>query len=343
MLTGRQALFAASRVLTPAQFTQRLAGLDSESLQKGEIVRGRLGIPQDHLQAALTQGMSHLHRIKGWYLCPGETHWPTPMRRGVLRGSGKMTPSPRVAIIGARRADPKGLETAVRVATAAVHAGYVVVSGGALGIDAAAHQGALAAGGLCALVFGSGLNEVSPRRNRPIFNQVRANGVWLSPFPCEAPPTPWRFPERNRWIAALSERVVVVQAAMGSGALYTARIALKLGREVFVVPGNMDDPLHAGCHALLAEGAQVLATPGHCFPTLPRPVSQPSINQGPASAKAARLWRLTSGEAKSIGEFTAELGGEISDVSALAVQLEIAGWLIRHPSGGYTRGRPECL
>ena len=147
-------------------------------------------------------------------------------------------PAPVAAIVGSRKASDAGLLLAQRLAGAVAEAGGVVVSGLALGIDAAAHRGALAAGGVTVAVLGCGVDVVYPRSNRAVFEQIRDAGLLVSEYPPGTRPATWRFPARNRLIAALADATVVVEARARSGALITADHALDLGRDVLAVPGH---------------------------------------------------------------------------------------------------------
>jgi len=163
-----------------------------------------------------------------------------------------------VAIVGARHATPYGLKIAERLAGGLARAGYTVVSGLARGIDAAAHRGALAAGGRTIAVLGSGVLNVYPPEHADLARQVSAAGALVSELPPLMEPTAGTFPQRNRIVSGLSLGVVVVQAAERSGALITARLAGDQGREVFAVPGDIDCRMSRGSHRLLRDGAKLV-------------------------------------------------------------------------------------
>lgn len=247
--------------------------------------------------------------------------------RGPLRVRGRLPTTPGVAIVGARRADPYGREIAARVARRAVVAGRHVVSGGALGIDAAAHAAALDAGGETVVVLGSGLDRPSPAAHRGLFERAARAGAVVSPFPCGTQAGRWTFPRRNPWIAELACEVVVVQASAVSGALYTARAALELGRPVFVVPGAFDNPLHAGCHLLVAEGARLLTA----LEQVSGADSAPEVG--------AALWAAASDEPVSLQVLAARAEVGLAEAASMAVHLEIDGWLRPAPGGRFRRAR----
>ncbi len=162
---------------------------------------------------------------------------------------------PFVGIVGTRKASVYGLQVAKRLAAQITHSGGYIISGGAAGADTAAMQGALTAGGPVVGVLGCGVDVVYPRSNKDLFVAVVENGCLLSEYPPGTEPLSWNFPARNRIISGISSGVLVVEAPQKSGALITARYAMEQGRDVFVVPGNIDNASCAGSNQLLQEGA----------------------------------------------------------------------------------------
>lgn len=176
----------------------------------------------------------------------------------VLYYRGRLTAlesCPVIAVVGTRKCSAYGITTARRMGYQIVRCGGMVVSGLAAGIDGAAMQGALTAGGNVIGVLGCGIDVVYPAKNKSLYMDTEQNGCLLSEYPPETPPYAWNFPRRNRIISGLSNGVLVVEAPEGSGSLITARQALDQGRDVFVVPGNIDVPTFQGSNALLREGA----------------------------------------------------------------------------------------
>lgn len=208
-----------------------------------------------------------------------DERYPTPLLEAVdpplvlfAEGDLDRWRRPAVAIVGSRNPTQQGAENAQAFARALSEAGVVVVSGLARGIDAAAHDGALQpfesgdmsfagnlAGGTIA-VLGTGLNEVYPKGHKPLARRVARNGLLLSEFPLNTPPLPANFPRRNRIVAALSRGTLVVEAAVQSGSLITARLANEMGREVLAIPGSIHSPQARGCHALIKQGAKLVET-----------------------------------------------------------------------------------
>ena len=163
---------------------------------------------------------------------------------------------PGVAVVGTRRCTRYGIDLAEAFGVAIARSGWTTVSGLARGIDAAAHRGCLRDGGHAVAVLGSGIDVCYPEENRPILDEILAEGgAVVSEYPPGTPPDRWRFPARNRIIAAMSSAVVIVEAAKTGGALITARLAAEIGRPVFVVPGDVDRPASEGCNLLIRDGA----------------------------------------------------------------------------------------
>ena len=176
----------------------------------------------------------------------------------LLYGKGSMPlfdDEAAIAVVGTRKCTPYGINAAEQLGYEMAKSGAVVVSGLAKGIDAAAHRGALRAGGFTAAVLGGGVDVVYPAENRRLYEDIAATGVLLSEYPPAAEPEAWHFPVRNRIISGLSLAAVVVEAPEKSGALITANTALEQGREVFAVPGPINAPNSVGCHQLIREGA----------------------------------------------------------------------------------------
>ncbi|MEM7355229.1 MAG: DNA-processing protein DprA, partial [Acidobacteriota bacterium] len=180
-----------------------------------------------------------------------DLHLPPPL----LYCRGSLSDQPAIAMVGSRRMDDYGKRAARLFAERLAGAGVTVVSGFARGIDTTAHRAALDAGGSTVAVLGCGIDIDYPSGNAPLAAEIRHHGAILSEFPFGCEPRAWRFPVRNRVIAALSLGTLVIQAAIKSGSLITAHHALDLGRDVYAVPGRIFDPSAAGTNALIADGA----------------------------------------------------------------------------------------
>lgn len=181
---------------------------------------------------------------------------PPPML--FVRGNIELLHRPSVAIVGSRHATPQALRIAHDFGRSLSERGISVVSGMAAGIDAAAHRGALAAGGGTVAFWGTGIDRIYPSSNRELAYELGEKGAIVSEFPLGTRPLAGNFPRRNRLIAALSQAVLVVEAALESGSLITARLAGEMGREVLAVPGSIDNPHSKGCHKLIKDGAKLV-------------------------------------------------------------------------------------
>ena len=173
-------------------------------------------------------------------------------------GNPNLLHQPQIAMVGSRRPSEWGLKNAFRFGEALSNAGLCITSGMAAGIDAAAHQGALRGQAKTCAVLGSGVNVIYPKSNEALYRSIVQSGVVISEFPCGVEPKPYFFPRRNRIVTGLSLGVLVVEAALKSGSLISARLANEQGREIFAIPGNIHNPLARGCHQLLREGAKLV-------------------------------------------------------------------------------------
>lgn len=245
-----------------------------------------------------------------------------------------------VAIVGSRRCTVYGREIARRLAGELALAGITVVSGLALGVDTAAHQGALASGGRTIAVLGCGLDRCYPPSNTGLMKAIRANGAVLSEFPLDTRPLPQHFPQRNRIISGLSLGTVVVEATQKSGALITANYALEQNREVFAVPGHVDSPYSRGCHRLLKEGARLVETYTDILEELQiLPITAAAEAAAAGSAKICteaeeNLLKLISHQPQQIDEIIRLSGLNAGQIGTLLLELELKG-LVRQLPGKY--------
>jgi DNA processing protein len=265
----------------------------------------------------------------------------------VLYLRGELPVSPAIAIVGSRRPDAYGQEAAELFARALAAVGVTVISGFARGIDATAHRGALAAlGGRTVAVLGCGLGVEYPRGHAALAAEIAARGALVTEFPCAALPRAWHFPLRNRSLAALTAGTLVVQAALRSGSLITARHALDLGREVWAVPGRIFDESSLGTNALIREGAQLAQHPSDLlealFPSSPssRQISLPVAASGPEPPTGLAgqiLDEIPPGTSRIAEEVAVRLDVPVDRVLAALLELELAGWVKRLPGSAYGR------
>lgn len=174
------------------------------------------------------------------------------------KGNLQILQRPGMAIVGSRHATPQGETTAEDFAESLCRAGFSVISGLALGIDGAAHRGALKADGATIAVVGTGLDIVYPARHKALAHHIAQHGLLISEYPLGTPSITYNFPRRNRIISGLSEGCLVVEANIDSGSLITAKLATEQGREVFAIPGSIHSPVAKGCHALIKQGAKLV-------------------------------------------------------------------------------------
>jgi DNA processing protein len=252
---------------------------------------------------------------------------------------------PSVAIVGARRATEAGRRTAARVADHVARAGVTVVSGMALGIDAAAHRGALVAGGDTIAVLGGGADRPSPKTNARLYRAIRDRGLVLSEFLPGDPPRPHHFPKRNRIMAALARAVVVVEAAERSGALITVDHALDLGREVFAVPGSVESRQSRGTNGLIREGARILVEPAQLLEELGVDPPDPATGPGGATprhlgAEAAGLWTALTERPTHVDQVADRAGVQVERALALLSALELEGLAVQRPGMRFARPAP---
>jgi DNA processing protein len=212
----------------------------------------------DQTLAWLDKSGNHLLTLADDAYPPALLEIPDPPTLLYVIGEPALLARRGLAIVGARSATPQGEANAQAFAETLSSAGLPIVSGLALGIDAAAHRGALKGPGSTIAVIGTGADRIYPARNAPLARRIAAEGCLISEFPLGTPPLAHNFPRRNRLIAGLVHGVLVVEAALHSGSLITARLAADCGREVFALPGSIHSPLARGCHQLIRDGAKLV-------------------------------------------------------------------------------------
>ncbi len=249
----------------------------------------------------------------------------------------------QVAVVGSRNPSPNGERTAGQLAAGLAASGYAVTSGLALGIDAAGHRGALSVGGRTIAVLGTGLDQVYPRSHGALMQEIASSGAVVSEFPLGTPPRAANFPRRNRLISGSSLGTLVVEAALRSGSLITARLAAEQGREVFAVPGSIHHPLSRGCHMLIREGAKLVETIGDILEELGETESPEAGSPEPVTAPrdlddASRtLLKYVACEPTSVDTLVAATGFSAEHTTALLVELELNGYVASTASGCYCR------
>ncbi|WP_086934371.1 DNA-processing protein DprA [Agarilytica rhodophyticola] len=260
-----------------------------------------------------------------------------------VRGSLAALNTTQLAVIGSRSCSQAGRNNAFNIASSLVHAGLAITSGLALGIDTQAHKGALAAKGATIAVMGSGIDQIYPHRNWQLAEDIIANGgALVSEFPLNTAPIPQNFPRRNRIISGLSVGTLVVEAAIKSGSLTTAKYALEQNREVFAIPGSISSPQSKGCHALIKQGAVLVETADDIVRELEGFVI-PSIDISHHKKAKPELTEIENKvldnveyDTCSIDELAQRSQLSIGELLATLMSLELKGMVGQEPSG-YTK------
>lgn len=341
----------------------QIAGLGNESLRK---LLQELGSPEDVLSAstsslshvvkpAIAQAISdnHTHEYlslaETWLndplnhiVCIGDAVYPQallnihdPPLLLYVKGKIELLNHVSLAIVGSRSASPQGLRNAEAFAQAISDAGIAIISGLAIGIDAAAHMGALKGKGSSIAIVGTGLDRIYPARNRDLAHQLAECGAVVSEFPLGTPPLPANFPRRNRIISGLSLGTLVVEASLQSGSLITARMALEQGREVFAIPGSIHSPQSKGCHALIKQGAKLVESAQDILEELGTFI--PSSSLAKNTPKETPLLDHLGYEAVDMDTLSQRSGLTVAALSAILLQLELDGRISSLPGGLYQR------
>ena len=250
-----------------------------------------------------------------------------------------------VAIVGSRSPTPQGADNARAFASQLSHSGFTVISGLAMGVDAAAHAGGLEGAASTVAVVGTGLDRVYPKRNLGLAHRIASKGFIVSEYSLGTPPLPNNFPRRNRIIAGLARGTLVVEAAVQSGSLITARLANEAGRDVFAIPGSIHSPQSRGCHALIKQGAKLVETAQDILEELRQPGAAAAAAAAPASATDAPpdlLLEALGFDPVTLDALVARTGHSSSTLSVALLDLELDGQVARLPGQLFqrvTRGR----
>lgn len=268
----------------------------------------------------------------------------------VLYVKGTLQPGDRngVALVGSRLTTPYGQDIARKLAYQLAFTGVTVVSGGARGIDTAAHQGALSAQGRTIAVLGTGINRVFPPENAELYERIAGNGAVITQFPFNRPADKQSFPIRNRIVAGMTQGTVVIEANLTSGALITANFATEYGRQVFAVPGRIDSPRSKGCHDLIKQGAKlcegaedILSEFEYLFPPSNRPVSPATTGMLPAltlsDPESRVIAALTPGAEHTTDDVIRATGLPASAAAVALFSLELKRLVRQLPGKLYVR------
>ncbi|MDN5864062.1 MAG: DNA-processing protein DprA, partial [Gammaproteobacteria bacterium] len=323
------------------QAALKAAGVPAAALRR--LARPDRAILADDLAWTEAQG----HHLIGW----GDAAYPSllaaiddPPVALFVTGDAALLDTPQIALVGSRNPSGTGCDIAAEFAAFLSAAGYTITSGLAMGIDAAAHAGALDVGGKTLAVLGTGPDRIYPKRNAAVRERIAQNGALASEFPPGTPPLAEHFPRRNRLISGLSRATVVIEAALGSGSLITARLAAEQGREVFAVPGSIRSPLARGCHELIRDGAGLVERPSDILEALgtasaaPQPVASDGENGATGTDPDYRILLDVLGfhpvTADTLG---ARTGLTSQALSSMLLILELQGEIEALPGSRYVR------
>lgn len=268
---------------------------------------------------------------------------PDPPALLYIKGNPVVLSLPQLAMVGSRNPTPGGLENANAFADALAATGLVVTSGLALGIDTAAHSGALAGGGNTVAIAGTGVDRIYPPRNHSLAHQIVEHGALVSEFPLATPPLRENFPRRNRILAGLSLGTLVVEAALRSGSLITARLAGEQGREVFAIPGSIHSPQSKGCHQLIRQGAKLVETAtdvmeelGPLVATL-RQISEPTTPARHGDKDDFALLEYVGFDPIDVNTLVDRSGLTAEAISSMLLEMELAGHIQVCAGGKFQR------
>ena len=247
-----------------------------------------------------------------------------------------------MAIVGSRNASAQGLDNARAFAQHLSQAGLTIISGMALGIDGAAHEGGLAGSGSTIAVVGTGLDVIYPARHRALAHRIAEQGLLLSEFVLGTPPLQENFPQRNRLIAGMARGTLVVEAALASGSLITARQALEAGRDVFAIPGSIHAPQSRGCHALIKQGAKLVDSADDILGELNwgPPAALPGAPSLDEPDRDHALLAALGQDPVTMDALLARTGESAAALSGRLLELELDGRVARLPGGLYQRRSP---
>jgi len=243
---------------------------------------------------------------------------------------------PMIGVVGTREPSAYGRKWTGKLVQGLVSQGWVVVSGLAAGIDTTAHRACLQAGGRTWAVLGTGVDQVYPTGNRQLHQDISIQGVLLSEYPAGTGPDRTHFPRRNRIIAGLCRAIVITEAPLHSGALITAELACQYNRDVYVLPGSLDNPAALGCLHLINQGAQMLLGVEHLLELLGAipPLAEPSPTVPP---ELAEIFNLISSEPVSFDAIVAQSGQPTDQVANALLELELSGHITQLPGLRYQR------
>ena len=361
MLTDGVGPQTARELLSHFGLPENIFGASYSALQK--CVNEKLALtlssaPDDHIRTQIDATLEWCKHAGNQVLTFADANYPSslltisdPPPVLYVKGRAELLNRKSIAMVGSRNATLQGIQNARRFAHVLSTAGLTVVSGLALGIDGAAHEGALseiATEGSTVAVTGTGLDLVYPAKHRELAHQIAVHGCLVSEYPLGTPGIASNFPRRNRIISGLSQGVLVVEAAAQSGSLITARSALEQGRDVFAIPGSIHSPLSKGCHQLIRQGAKLVESAQDILEEIhsqstplkekfspPHVAVNTAANSVNLSSKTNQLLHAAGHDPVSVDELAARTTMTMADVQASLLELELEGRLERLASGMY--------
>ena len=313
------------------------------------------GRQQEAQQALIARTLAWLAEPGHHIITLADTHYPQRLLESAdppsllyINGDPTYLNQPAIGIVGSRNATPQGIENARAFAKALADSGFSIVSGLALGIDAAAHEGALRSdtrSGTIA-VIGTGIDRVYPASNKKLAHVITGNGCIISEFPLGTVAAASNFPRRNRLIAGLGQACLVVEAAPASGSLITARLAGELGRDIFAIPGSIHAPQYKGCHALIKQGAKLVECaqdileelrPQHSALLAESTATPTGTNTMNANPAHAGLLNALGHEPATLDQIIHRCGLTADAVLAMLTELSLEGIVTNLPGGRYQR------
>lgn len=311
------------------------------------------GLSSSLAQSIANFDMNLIQQDLNWLAAAEEHHlltWDSPEYPALLReiidppvilyakGQLSCLQSLKLAVVGSRNPTVAGAENARKFAQALAAKGVTIVSGLALGIDAQAHMGCLDAGGQTIAVLGTGIDRIYPYRHVKLSEKIIQNGVLLSEFPLKSPPIAGHFPQRNRIISGLSLCTLVVESAIKSGSLITARMALEQNRDVLAIPGSIHNPMARGCHYLLQQGAKLVTSVADVLEELGIDPEQQSPDKAilPLAMENKNLVQFIGFEMTTVDQIVLRSGYAVEQVTSELAELELKGIVVSVP-GGYMR------
>jgi len=357
MLTEGVGPQTARELLSHFGLPQNIFGANYSALQK--CVNEKLALtlssaPDDHIREQIDATLEWCKHPGNQVITFADANYPSslltiadPPPVLYVKGRAELLNRKSIAIVGSRNATLQGIQNARRFAQVLSGAGLTVVSGLALGIDGAAHEGALnevAAAGSTIAATGTGLDLVYPAKHRELAHQIAVHGCLVSEYPLGTPGIASNFPRRNRIISGLSQGVLVVEAAAQSGSLITARSALEQGRDVFAIPGSIHSPLSKGCHQLIRQGAKLVESAQDILEEIHVPhttskekfsVPQAAVNYVNPKGLTHQLLDAAGHDPVSVDELVMRTGLTLAEVQASLLELELEGRIERLTSGMY--------